>query len=400
MSDKADSAEKVEKDPDANKPTILPDISIPPPPLPPGYKSLAYPAYIDKLTSKYPAAQQMKSISLNRKSGEQVMYISAKPSDYKNIRSANQHINKYCEICSEFIPGGDESIKPPIFLHNHNSSKQYRINAPTDTWGNYPCFTCSGTPHSCKVGVRYAVLVSSSTMNNWQGLRSFNGYQGDPIHIDYITIPGATVKDLHHAFLAEYGNIHRPVDVVLVAGFNNIIRGSSADEIMKDIIDFNGTVSNICFGNNNAFWSSFAAATLPFPPKLAAFDGENRKLRKNHIETLVNLTTKIRVMNQYDNHPTIPTHLAPCFHTWGVRIKKHTKITGPVNLMEHFANHRHSSWREKKPSDMLHLSDHLRLKMGKSVVEYFRVIYKYKDIAAKSKNEALAAETSGAKSRV
>ena len=68
----------------------------PPPPLPPGYKSLAYPAYIDKLTSKYPAAQQMKSISLNRKSGEQVMYISAKRSDYKYIRSANQHINKYC----------------------------------------------------------------------------------------------------------------------------------------------------------------------------------------------------------------------------------------------------------------------------------------------------------------
>ena len=55
---------------------------------------------------------------------------------------------------------------------------------------------------------------------------------------------------------------------------------------------------------------------------------------------------------------------------------------------------------EKKPSDMLHLSDHLRLKMGKSVVEYFRVIYKIKDSAAKSKNEALAAEASGAKSKV
>ena len=44
--------------------------------------------------------------------------------------------------------------------------------------------------------------------------------------------------------------------------------------------------------------------------------------------------------------------------------------------------------------------DHLRLKMGKSVVDYFRVIYKIKDSSAKSKNEALAAEASGAKSRV
>lgn len=49
-------------------------------------------------------------------------------------------------------------------------------------------------------------------------------------------------------------------------------------------------------------------------------------------------------MNQYDNHPIIPTYLAPCFHTGGgVRIKRHPKITGPVNLMEHFVNHWHDS---------------------------------------------------------
>ena len=37
-------------------------------------------------------------------------------------------------------------------------------------------------------------------------MRSFNIFQGDPIQIDYITIPGATaVKNFHRAFLAQYG---------------------------------------------------------------------------------------------------------------------------------------------------------------------------------------------------
>ena len=65
-------------------------------------------------------------------------------------------------------------------------------------------------------------------------------------------------------------------------------------DLLLAIIDYNGTVSNIFFGNNNDFWGSFAATTLPFPPKLVAFNAENSKLQKNFIDTLVDITTKIR----------------------------------------------------------------------------------------------------------
>ena len=102
---------------------------------------------------------------------------------------------------------------------------------------------CGGTitvlpakTHSHKIGTRYPVLVSSSILNNWQGMRSMNGYQGDDIHIDFITIPEATVRELEHAFMAEYGNVHRPVDVLLVPGLNDILRGATDSEIMEDII--------------------------------------------------------------------------------------------------------------------------------------------------------------------
>ena len=219
-------------------------------------------------------------------------------------------------------------------------------------------------------------------------MRSFNSYQGDPIHIDYITIPGATVKDLHHAFLAEYGNVHRPIDVLLVAGLNDVLKGATVQQIMKDIEDFKESVRSLCILDET--WSSFAVATLPFPPKLVKFDAETRNIQSNYIQTLIDLTTSIRELNRADAHPMIPTNLAPCFHTWGMRINRHPRIIGPANLLEHVSTHRLTLWRELKPKDMLHLNDHLRLKMGKSAIEYFKVIYKITECKAKSKNEAIA----------
>jgi len=323
------------------------------------------------------------------------MYINGKHHSYMDIRNLNQQRSRYCEICSEYT--GSQNIQPTPVFHTHNSSKNYRINAPLDIWGNYPCYTCTMTPHSCKIGVRYPVLVTSSILNNWQGLRSINGYPGDPIHIEYISIPGATIRDLHHAFRAEYGNTHRPVDVILCSGLNDVIAGSNSDEIMQDIYDFGKTVRSICLGENSAYWSSFAAATLPFPPQLVSLCEEDRKLKHNYRDTLVNITTRIREMNRGDKHPHIPTDMAPCFHTWGVRIMQHSKVIGPANLMENFADHRLVSWKGTKPKQMLHLSDALKLKMGKSIVTYFKVIYRMTEDSFRSKNEALAHRSTKAK---
>ena len=219
-------------------------------------------------------------------------------------------------------------------------------------------------------------------------MRSVNGYQGDPIHIDYITIPGATIKDLHHAFLAEYGNVHRPIDVLLVAGLNDVLKGSTSDQILKDMEAFKESVRNLCILDETC--SSFAVSTLPFPPKLVKFDAETRNIQTNYIQVLIDLTTSIRELNRMDAHPMIPTHLASCFHTWGMRINRHPRIIGPVNLLEYVSTHRLPLWRELKPKNMLHLNDHLRLKMGRSSMEYYKVIYRIAECKAKSKNEALA----------
>ena len=60
--------------------------------------------------------------------------------------------------------------------------------------------------------------------------------------MDSITVPGATIKTLHHAFLAEYKGGIWPVDVILVAGLNDILKGATAEDAMEDIQSFQKSV--------------------------------------------------------------------------------------------------------------------------------------------------------------
>ena len=129
--------------------------------------------------------------------------------------------------------------------------------------------------------------------------------------------------------------------------------------------------------------------SLPFPPKITVIKRDHRKIVNNRKELMISLTTKIREFNCSDTHPIIPTRLAPCFHTWGIRTKKSSHFTGPRTLMEGWLTHRRGQWRETKPRDMLHLEDNARIRMGKTCVGYYKAIYRITECRARSKNEGL-----------
>jgi len=63
---------------------------------------------------------------------------------------------------------------------------------------------------------------------------SLSGYSGDPIYVDQLTIPGATIQTFHHAFLCKYSGVHRQVDVLL--------KDRSVENIMNDIRQFKESV--------------------------------------------------------------------------------------------------------------------------------------------------------------
>ena len=162
----------------------FPNVMIPPPPLPPNYSTMIYPKYSDKLKIRVPAELQMKEISLNWKTKESNNIMELKMPDWKMIRDKNQNYPRYCSICSKATSVAEPT--PRVIYHILNSSLQYRITAPNDTWGNYPCITCKATPHSCKTGMRYLLVITSSILNGWQGKRYENEHIGDDIHMECV----------------------------------------------------------------------------------------------------------------------------------------------------------------------------------------------------------------------
>ena len=80
------------------------------------------------------------------------------------------------------------------------------------------------------------MLATSSTLYNWQGARHRTRYDGDPFHIERISVAGATISNIAHAIDVAYFNLGKPIDLLICAGINDIIRGRSAIEIMCDLV--------------------------------------------------------------------------------------------------------------------------------------------------------------------
>ena len=78
-----------------------------------------------------------------------------------------------------------------------------------------------------------------------QGTLTLNGYPGDPIHVDQLTIPGAIIQTLHHASMCGYSGEHRQVDVLLIAGLNDLLKDRTVKNIMNDIKQFKESVENL-----------------------------------------------------------------------------------------------------------------------------------------------------------
>ena len=164
--------------------------------------------------------------------------------------------------------------------------------------------------------------------------------------------------------MAEYSNCYRPVNVLLVGGLNDAMRGRSA-----------------------------------VPPKIAVLSMEERKIQDNQFELLSRLTTYMRELNRDNVNPLtgdlMGEYSYPTYHSWGTRTKAKTSLVpeiGPKNIMENTAGIRDAQWREGDVDERVHLDDGSRLRMGKSTITYFKVLYQIIKCRASSKLAGLEIE--------
>ena len=66
----------------------------------------------------------------------------------------------------------------------------------------------------------------------------------DSLHVDWITIPGATISTLETAWQVDYLKSVRPMRVLLVAGANDLLKGGNKESLTNSILHLKNVIDD------------------------------------------------------------------------------------------------------------------------------------------------------------
>ena len=262
----------------------------------------------------------------------------------------------YCMICSY----RQAEERPYPMFHFHSSPREVRILQGVEyTTSNpdYMCPTCR-VMHSTFPDYGLNVCLGTSQLHNFhQPWDPTVTCPPDPFHIDWVTISGGTIPDLTQAFTVDYRRQPRPMRIFVTAGLNDLLRGTSRDTIVERFIHLKETIDAQNVYHPHAK-NELVIATILNPPKLVWFDA-NGPPPPNHINQLKDIkeiNDWLKTYNKANGRVCTPS-----FHRFGVRTLRGVQ------------SHQLSQWRQSEPiSDMVHLNDYWRVKMGQAVIKHFR----------------------------
>ena len=133
-----------------------------------------------------------------------------------------------CHICSYSQQYPAAQI--PIYHRHFSSLRLSELTVVEANNSHYLCPSCM-SHHLPYPEDRIKVVVSDSTLHQFfappGNLSVSSQYQGDTMHVDYITIPGGDIETLTNAFRLDY--VDRPhnklLDFHFVGGYNDMVEG-------------------------------------------------------------------------------------------------------------------------------------------------------------------------------
>ena len=149
---------------------------------------------------------------------------------------------------------------------------------------------------------------------------------------------------MRHAVYSEYGEVNSPVDLLVVAGLNNIARGlkrkrdvDTVEYFANEIHLFNtmSVAMNLNMGKTSGkigALGTLAFATLPYPPMMTQLhkDPRDHKLKEEKSGIIRRINDKIQSFNRY-REQSLCVRFSPNFHLFGLKIIKYDEVRAGDN---------------------------------------------------------------------
>ena len=289
-------------------------------------------------------------------------YAHLEQQEEENSRNSGMDLMFRCEICTD---------EYQTFQHKHFSSRWLRDILGVEESNGYYCPSCLSR-HRPYPYNRIKLAIGDSSLHQAYALPGLQGplYEGDLLHTDYLTIADASLETLITAFRKEYADCppRLPMDVVIVAGYRDLIEGRSRQHIMTGFRTLTELILNCSIEGLSR--NTVAICNLYYPPSLAWFY-DNGRIPDNHpgnqLQKLELLNEEILSLNLDNNVTEFPR-----LHKLGIR--NYVKRS-----VDEFDNHEHlrikchrfEHWVGSDPTRMISLKEDQRIRIERAINKYF-----------------------------
>ena len=260
--------------------------------------------------------------------------------------------DKLCSMCT--------SDRKAVY-HHHFSTSNLRTFAMCWTEGDFMCPVCHKLepPMQSNEITKRVILTSSTLFGVWDQHSLPNIAE----HCEIECIVGGRVRDLTRALVKNLLYLTNRVEIVVVAGINNIGDGQQPMSIVQEMKDMKEVVKKHSQENGHNPPSYVSFSTLILPPKFCSFKvpqdvpdlaqwipGPNFKDRYKEIETVNKM---VKELNQEDGLSWVN------LHSHGIKMFK-------SGTMQHKFDTRPEAkqiWREREVFRKLHFTMENKLKI-------------------------------------
>ena len=189
------------------------------------------------------------------------------------------------------------------------------------------------------------------------------------MYVDYLSIPGANLETMTAAFRYEYQDkpFTKPLDVVLIGGYNDIREGSSRTVIMERFRNFCEAVLSVAPKDEV---NTVAVSDLMYPPSLAWFPDDGQ-LPHSHNGNLLHILEWLNeaILSLNLDHWITEFHR---LHNYGIRVyTKRGRDRFGQYFEQRIRQHRFDHWQGEQRHMKSHLINEQRFRLGAAINKYF-----------------------------